>query len=379
MLVSSRFFACPLVETSLSLRGRLSGALVCLTLLLLTLLLTVGGIEPGLAQAPEQERNAERDRETELELRGEVVLPPRTMVSRRARLYLTLSGVAFPFRERTWADQRGRFRFKDIPPGSYTLSIYIPGVGEMLQTVEITESFADANRRVTKKFEFDQEALQEQSRIVNSGVVSVRELSIPNRARGEFRKAQDRLRDRKVDEAIRLLTRALEIAPQFIEAMNNLGTIYFQRGDLRTAEDYFRKALAIEPEAFEPLVNLGGVLLAAGSGHEAIEYNQRAQELRPNDALANAQLGLSYFRLGQFDSAIEHLQRTKELDPAHFSNPQLTLARIYLRRSQREAALRELEEFLEQHPDSSESATVRTTIEEIRESQARTAGERLSF
>ena len=337
--------------------------------------LAVLGSGPAAASLQAQER----DKEAELEFRGEVTLPPRTIVSRRARLLLHLSGVSFPFRARTWANHRGEFRFKDVPPGSYTLSIYIPGTGEMLQTVEITESFADKRGRVVKKFSFDQETLQEQSRIVNSGVVSVRELSISRGAKGDFRKAQDRLRDRKVDEAIELLKRAVERAPQFMEAMNNLGTIYFQKGEFEVAEDYFRQALAIEPEAYEPMVNLGGVLLATGSAHEAIEYNQRAQELRPLDALANAQLGLCYFRLGDFTQALKYLQITKELDPAHFSNPQLTMARIHLRRSQREAAVQELEDFLEQHPDSSESDSVRTTIEEIRESQARSTGDRRPF
>ena len=370
MLLSALFPARPVRGVFSGARGRRRAAAACLGLCLAVL-----GVEPGSDPGVVSLQAQERNKETELEFRGEVALPPRTL-SRRSRLYLRLSGVAFPFRGRTWSNHRGHFRFKDVPPGVYTLSIYIPGVGEMLQTVEITESFADQRRRVVKKFDFDQETLEERSRIVNTGVVSVRQLSIPRKARGEFKKAQDRLRDRKVDEAIRLLQRAVELAPQFIEAMNNLGTIHFQRGEFDVAEDYFREALAIEPDAFEPLVNLGGVLLAGGSGREAIEFNQRAQELRPHDALANAQLGLSYFRLGQFEQAVEHLRVTKEFDPAHFSNPQLTLARIYLRRSQSEAALQELEDFLEQHPDSNESTNIRTTIEEIRESRAQSAGER---
>ena len=369
-MVLSALFPKKVWGTLTRTRHRRRAAAACLGLCLAVL-----GTDPGVVSLQAQDR----DKETELEFRGEVTLPPRTLVSRRSRLFLHLTGVTFPFRARTWADHRGRFRFKDVPPGSYTLAIYIPGIGEMLQTVAITESFADAQGRVVKKFSFDQETLQEQPRIVNTGVVSVRELSISRKAKGEFKKAQDRLRDRKVDEAIRLLKRAVELAPQFMEAMNNLGTIYFQKGEFAVAENYFRQALAIEPEAFEPMVNLGGVLLATGSAHEAIEFNQRAQELRPLDALANAQLGLGYFRLGEFGPALEYLERTKELDPAHFSNPQLTIARIHLRRSQREAALRELEDFLERHPDSRESDTVRTTIEEIRESQARSTDDRRPF
>jgi Tfp pilus assembly protein PilF len=329
-------------------------------------------VGPGLVPL----RAAEPGESAEYEMRGEVTIPPRTLVSRRARLYLTLFGVTAPFRARAWADHRGRFRMKRLPPATYTLSIYVPGVGEILQTVEITESFADAAGRIHKQFVFDEETLRNQARAVNSGVVSVRELSIPSKARGEFRKAQDRLRARKVEEAIRHLERAVELAPQFIEAINNLGTVHFQKNDYSGAERYFRQALQAEPEAFAPLVNLGGVLLATGSASEALEFNRQAQELRPHDALANAQLGLSYFRLGDFNQALEYLQRTKELDPAHFTNPQIALARIYMRRRQREAAVQELEEFLEQHPDSPEAGNVRDTIERIQESRSQSAGER---
>ena len=346
-------------------RGRVA---VCLSLWL-----GIAFAEPALHSL----QAAEPGERSELEFRGEVTIPPRALVSRRARLYLTLLGVTAPFRARTWADHRGRFRLKKIPPATYALSIYIPRVGEILQTVEITESFADTAGRVHKKFVFDEETLRNQVRAVNAGVVSVRELSVPGKAWGEFRKAQDRLRGRRVEEAIRHLERAVELAPQFIEAMNNLGTIYFRKNDYATAERCFRQALEIEPEAFEPLVNLGGVLLATGSASEAMGFNRRAQAIRPHDPLANAQLGLSYFRLGDFDLALEYLQRTKELDPAHFTNPQITLARIYLRRSQREAALRELEEFIEQHPDSPEANNVRATIEKIQDAEPRSLGERL--
>ncbi|MBI4465029.1 MAG: tetratricopeptide repeat protein, partial [Acidobacteria bacterium] len=146
-----------------------------------------------------------------------------------------------------------------------------------------------------------------------------------------------------------------------------LGTIYYQRQEYSAAEGYFRRALEQEPEAFEPLVNLGAALLALGRSQEALKINQKAQEIRPQDALANAQLGLNYFLVGNPEEAIPYLDRTKELDPAHFSNPQIPLARIYLQRSEEEAALRELEDFLNQHPDSPRADEVRATIEKLQD------------
>jgi len=41
------------------------------------------------------------------------------------------------------------------------------------------------------------------------------------------------------------------------------------------------------------------------------------------------------------------------------------------------AAVRELEEFLEQHPDSPEAGNVRDTIEQIHQFRSQSAGERL--
>ena len=178
-----------------------------------------------------------------------------------------------------------------------------------------------------------------------------------------------------MEGAIEHLKRAVELAPQFIEALNNLGTIYFQRQEFSRAEGYFRKALEIEPEAFAPLVNLGGVLLAIGLAEEAFEINRKAQDARPQDALANAQLGLSYYLLGDYEEAASYLEQTKEIDPAHFTNPQISLARIYLRRAQEKEALRELEEFLEQHPDSPQAQDVKAMIEKLQRSHANSADE----
>jgi tetratricopeptide (TPR) repeat protein len=301
-----------------------------------------------------------------LELRGEIVVPRDTVRPDR-RIAVGLYGISLPYQARTSADHRGRFRFKNLLPGSYNLSINIPGAGELVKSIEVTPSFADARRRVEKKFFFDEPTLREQARPSPQGLVSVRELTIPRKARSEMRRAQGRLRRHDVEGAIRHLENAVAAAPQYVEALNNLGTIYFQKRDLAKAESYFRRAGEAEPDAFEPRANLGGVLLAEGRPEEALEINLEAQDARPSDALANAQLGINYLMLGNYDDAVNYLRRTAELDPAHFSNPQLSLAEIYLRRSEEEAALRELEDFLKYHPDAAAATNVRATIEKLQQ------------
>ena len=282
-----------------------------------------------------------------------------------------------PFTAQTWADGKGRFRFRNLQPATYSLAIHFPGVGEILQTVEITKSFADPQGRVEKKLAFDAETLQARARPVVPATVSVRDLSIPSKARREYEKAISRLRSRDAGRAIEHLKKAVELAPQYVEALNNLGTIYLQKRDYATAENYFRTALRQEPAAYEPLVNLGGVLLNRGRLREALEINRQAQQIRPQDALANVQLGLSYYLLRDYERAAPYLERTEELDPAHFSNPQIPLAEIYLNRSQEVKALEALEDFLKQHPDSPQARNVRAQVERIQRSQASPAEKQL--
>ena len=118
--------------------------------------------------------------------------------------------------------------------------------------------------------------------------------------------------------AVAHFERAVELAPQFSEAWNHLGTIAYQSRDYPRAESCFRKALDADPEAFQPLVNLGGVSINLGKFEEALQYNLYAALTRPNDALANSQLGMSYFYLGKLDLAAEVSYRRQPHRPRAF-------------------------------------------------------------
>jgi tetratricopeptide (TPR) repeat protein len=283
-----------------------------------------------------------------------------------ARAAVSLYGAAAPFASFTRSDGKGRFHFRRLPAGSYTLAIYIAGQGEARRTVDVGPSAADGKGRVTITLDLTDPGLFAAEAVRRRKLVSARELTIPDRARREYSEAQKKLSHRDVPGAVQHLKRAVEIAPQFAAAWNNLGTIAYQSGDYKLAESNFRRALDQDPAAFEPLVNLGGALLSLNKLREALECNLRAVEIRPNDALANSQLGITYFQLGDLDRAMQYLTIAKRIDPGHFSHPQLVLAQIHLRRREPRAAADEFQDFLEQHPDWPEAARMREAIAKLR-------------
>jgi tetratricopeptide (TPR) repeat protein len=291
------------------------------------------------------------------ELSGQLLPPGRASIS--------LCATRSPFTATTLSDAAGRFSFKKLRADDYTVAVFIAGRGEARRTVEVGPAVAGSQRRVSLTLDL-KDADFELAGPVRQHSVSTSQLAIPDAALRQYQQAQKDLERRDADAAAARLEKAVEMAPQFAMAWNELGTIAYQTRKFDRAEECFRQALELDPAAFEPLVNLGGVLVTLHKLDEAADYNLRAVLARPNDALANSQLGLTYFELGRMDLGQKYLERTRQIDPAHFSRPQLLLAEIHLRRGERREAAAVLEEFLKYHPNWPQAAKMRQTIAELR-------------
>jgi Tfp pilus assembly protein PilF len=301
--------------------------------------------------------NGVRARDRLYELTGRIL--PATSAA------VSLFGATTPFSAATLADGQGRFRFRALAPGQYTVAVLIAGRGEVRKTVDVGPGTADRNRRLAIVVGVPDSEVSGQDVLRDQSTVSARELSIPEAARREYREAQKKLSHRDAPAAVAHLERAVESAPQFSAAWNTLGTIAYQSHQYERAERCFREALDRDMYSFEALVNLGGVLLTEQRIDDALSYNLLAVSARPKDALANSQLGLNYFEVDNLDLAQKYLEIAKGIDPAHFSYPQLTLAEIHLRRHEPSAAAREFRDFLQQHPDAAQGSKVRDQLAKL--------------
>jgi tetratricopeptide (TPR) repeat protein len=283
----------------------------------------------------------------------------------RARASVVLFGASAPYSASTFVFPGSEFRFKKLQPGAYVLTIFVRGRGEARRTVEVGPATADRHGRIFLRLRLkDSDFVL--AAALDQHTVSAKQLAISPAARRDYREALKDLSKHNVDSAVRRLDDAVERAPQFAAAWNNLGTIAYQTGKYDRAEECFREALKQEPRSFEALVNLGGVLVTEQKLDEALDYNGQAVLARPHDALAQSQLGLTYYLIGSLDLATKHLEQAIEIDPGHFSHPQLVLFRIHLRQGNPDAAADALEDFLTRHPDWPRASNMRSTIVELR-------------
>ena len=70
--------------------------------------------------------------------------------SKEAYAFIGLTGNSSPYASGSWTDYSGKFRFRNLEPGFYTLVVEVNRRSEQRITLEILPTLADAHGRITK-------------------------------------------------------------------------------------------------------------------------------------------------------------------------------------------------------------------------------------
>jgi tetratricopeptide (TPR) repeat protein len=118
-----------------------------------------------------------------------------------------------------------------------------------------------------------------------------------------------------LEQAVDAYRKAVDAAPEWVEARINLGTALYQLGRMQDAREQFLMAVEIEPENALAEFNLGCVLEQMAKTAEAILHLSRAVELVPSLADAHLNLALAYEKNGQAHNALRHLSLYVRYEP----------------------------------------------------------------
>lgn len=124
--------------------------------------------------------------------------------------------------------------------------------------------------------------------------------------RGELKKAKEEF------------LRAIQVSPggRYDTAYNNIGVIYQNEGDLITAEKAFQTSIQLNNYelAYE---NLGRLYLKLGKIEDAIKISLRGRELYPLNPEINYHLGIGYYYHKQFRLARETFKSLNKIAPRY--------------------------------------------------------------
>jgi tetratricopeptide (TPR) repeat protein len=126
----------------------------------------------------------------------------------------------------------------------------------------------------------------------------------------------------RFDQAVSEFRRVITIDPKHAEAYNYVGYMFAEKGiRLDEAERLIQKALELEPENGYYIDSLGWAYYQQGRYVEAVRELRRAVELTrgKEDPVIYDHLGEAYLKAGDEPSALSAWEKSLELDPSNDS------------------------------------------------------------
>jgi tetratricopeptide (TPR) repeat protein len=127
----------------------------------------------------------------------------------------------------------------------------------------------------------------------------------------------------KDQEAMALFAKTLRIKPSHAEAHHYLGVLLTKQGKIQEAIHHFMEAVRAKADYGEAYRNLGIVLVGQGKEQEAIPYFREALRINPKDYIAHNNLGAALSRQGRIGEAMAHYTQALQINPisadAHYN------------------------------------------------------------
>jgi Flp pilus assembly protein TadD len=281
----------------------------------------------------------------------------------QCRVTLLVSGVR-PV-DTVTADLGGHFTFNAVPrAGSYSLRIEIEGFETYTYSIHDIDSFSlNVVVPLVRK--------SAGSPKTTSNVVDVSEFleRYPKKAVSYFEKGSALSKKKKTDEAVKYLENAVELAPTFYEAHNQLGVAYRAAGRLDDAEKEFVKAHELNSTGVEPLLNLIALYLDENDTARAVSAGEQAVKANSHSASAFFSFGVALYRAAQLDRAEAALKRALDLAPK-MGSIRLMLANVYLKLRRYDKTLEQLNTYIVENPRGDQLHDAMTMRDQLQQARA---------
>jgi tetratricopeptide (TPR) repeat protein len=155
--------------------------------------------------------------------------------------------------------------------------------------------------------------------------------AIPSQSTNVVRMSERQVQEMRADilmarkmypEAIQFYDQLLAQAPKDAELMNKIGVAYQQQGNSLAAGHYYKRAMKANKTYVSAINNLGTVEYEKKHYGRAIRLYKQALVLKPTDDIATlySNLGYAYFGIKEYPEAMKAFQEALARDPDIFAH-----------------------------------------------------------
>ncbi len=263
-----------------------------------------------------------------------------------------------------YTDQEGRFELMNVAPGEYT----IEADSDRERRFDIGSERVQVRRGVASLVTIYLKEKKAEARTGGDKSVSVAMLDqkVPSAAKREFDSASRFAAEGNAIESIAALRRAIAIYPNYLMAHNDLGAQLLEQGQLDEAGAELRAAIKIDPKAGNPQINLGIVLERQNNFAESLATLDKALSLEPASPAAHLYAGMASVKLNDTSRGEKELKAAYDLGGTSYAVALLHLGQLYMKKGEREMAIKAFESYLRESPNAANAAQVEKLIGKLR-------------
>lgn len=256
----------------------------------------------------------------------------------------------------------GDFDFSMVASGNYVV-VATTGLDSVSERVQVSGWSNVVNLRMPVR--------TPESGMAGNSTISVAQYRVPEKARNEFSKAREAMEKGKSDDANKHLSRALEISPDYADALTLRGVLKLDQKDVAGAVNDLDQAIHSDPNCATAYVVMGSALNSQAKYDEAIRSLQRAESLMPNSWQLHFEMGKSYVGKNDYPSALHQFDAAQNTGAAAY--PVVSLMRGYtlLKMKQYPQAADALQAYLQKDPQGSNREHAQKLLEEAQSFMAK--------
>jgi Flp pilus assembly protein TadD len=254
-----------------------------------------------------------------------------------------------------YTNPAGRFEFSRVAPGTYTVVATV-GLQQASERVDTTNFSNSVNVRM--------QGVSKPADGVEGNSISIAQYRVPAKAREAYRKAHEDVDKGKTEDAHKHLARALELCPNYADALTLRAVLALNQRDSQSAVADLDKAIQIDGNYAMAYMVMGSALNMEGKFDEAIRSLQRGQSLAPNYWQGYFELGKAYIGKADYPGALKQFDRAQSLAPEDYPLISLLRAHALLAMKQFPEAMAALQAFLQKDPHGPNSEQAQKMLEQ---------------
>lgn len=261
------------------------------------------------------------------------------------------------------------FRVDRVSQGRYTIRIETTGTSyeEQSQSIELQAIRKMGGGSETWPVEFILKYKKGEGPPANT--VPVFAQDVPKAARTEFERGANNLKSSKTDQGITSLKKAVEIFPDYFDALEMLGSEYVKNGQYEAALSVLKRAIEINKRAPKSLYALGVAYLKLNLLPDAIEWLEKSAQLNSVSTNSQMMLGLAYGNSGALDKAETAFKKALQLGGSSAAEAHYYLTGLYNKQERYRDAWQELELYLKEAKNVKDPVQIKSMIANLKEKE----------